>query len=112
MTSNRRAKWRTIGVRTRARIAAVANAARAGNATPSLTGSRLGQPRNGEARADVANLGGDLRLLGGLVPRGESAHDQPTDLAHLGGSEPARRGGGRPDPDPRGDVGRVRVERD
>src|SRR5487761_2363535 len=111
-TSNRRAKWRTIGVRTRARMAAVANAARAGSATPSLTGSRLGQPRNGEAPADLADLGGDLRLLGGLVPRGQRGHDQASDLAHLAGAEPARRGGGRPDPDPGGDVGRVRVERD
>src|SRR5450759_1396967 len=111
-TSNRRAYRRTIGVRSKARIAAVANAARAGNAMPSLTGSRFGQPRDGEAPADFANLGGELRLLGGLVPGCERTHDQPADLTHLIGAEPARRCGRGPDPDPGGDVGRVRVERD
>src|SRR5450759_947441 len=79
---------------------------------PSLTGSRFGQPRDGETPADVANLGGELRLLGGLVPGRERTHDQPADLPHLIGAEPARRCGRGPDPDPRGDVGRVRVERD
>ena len=52
---------------------------------PRSRGSRLGQPGNGEAPADVANLGARPSACSAGSSREVSdVHDQPADLAHLG----------------------------
>src|SRR5690349_22471499 len=119
IASSRTMSRRTTGVTPTAISIATTNVTmRSGSTSPNVGISRIGsggvprQPRDREARDELAHVGADPVVDARLVAVAQRVDDHPADLAHLVRAEAAGGRGRRPDPDPARDVGRVLVERD